>query len=718
MGTERVHFSGFSITSWSLTYDRIAAKIVCFALSACFILAVPSKAQTTAQDVASQQVKKAIQDAATTGIPLPTTADVDSSVNIEAVMLPASVVNNVFGREVSKRYAVIEINMSNRNIAAGFILQSLFIDYSRWALAQPLSIGGISQQGKPFQSRASTQQVSSVEYRIVRGQMLDQQPWTKRNFSLRTIKVLGSIGTSFAFPFSRDVVTGIGAWNGAVVPGFEVLFPDGMEGQMNRVSDYGFRNNKIIPQQSADIVVAFFPIDRFLSPSLRQIFLETPALFFNPFLMAIDPDTQKKLRPILRNALGNDEKVDKAIRSLMTEIAGLNVQELAEVQEEFQRRQEMFYRDNQAQTELLSKSVSGLTASELATRERTMEEITNKIDKDSADLKLVRDRRDALYQPLRKNLLFNFLSQISLTNINIVVSGVMTVDQSTVPAKIESTCFDKADASLWAISGKKTCFVKGQFMTNGTPQILGVNPEDPGISNISVDRDNSTPELLKFSFDLKHSLDPGTTIDILVTKPGKDGAQVESMKYRQTASYLLPAPIIETVSTDSSGVTTVTGSGFYSNSANSFSLLLLKPGGDQTSGTKVLDAPPADAKKLELDASILKTVNPGCYQVVINVGTARAISPAQQLARVDPVISGAKRDGTKISLSGTTVDSISGCSDDLTVEFLDSKNQVIGSARKFKDGSLQKDSLTFDLGNDAANVTGVRFTGRDTVPLS
>src|SRR5208283_4936867 len=186
---------------------------------------------------------------------------------------------------------------------------SLLIDVSEWELAGGFGRRVSRKPVKSYESRASAQEVSSVEYRIVRGQLLDAQPWSARNITTRALQVLGTIGTAYAFPFTADVVKGIGAWNGAVVPGAEVFWPDGMVGQLNRISDYGFRNNKIIPQQSADIVVAFFPIDRFLTPSLRNIFLNSPALFFDPFLMTIDPKTRKSLAPVLRNVFVDDATI-------------------------------------------------------------------------------------------------------------------------------------------------------------------------------------------------------------------------------------------------------------------------------------------------------------------------------------------------------------------------------------------------------------------------
>lgn len=687
------------------------ARALVIVVSLCGI-SIAARAQNEA---AAEQIKKSMQEAQSAGTPLSVRApSVDSSVNIEAVMLPSPIVNRVFGKEVSDHYAVIEINIANRSNSAGFILQSLFIDYSRWALAHPVILENLIAESKDSESRASTQKVSSVEYRIVRGQLLDKQPWTKRNMTFRTIKVLGSIGTAFAFPFSTDVVTGIGAWNGAVVPGFEALFPDGMEGQMNRLSDYGFRNNKIVPQQSADIVIAFFPIERFLSPGLKGIFLKSPALFFNPLLMALDPSTRKSLMPILTNALGDETKVKDEMQDLMKKIAELNVQRLAELQQEVQTNQAKLNEDGKLQTQVMTKLSENADEKAAPGLQASYGSISKAFNEDSQRLEESRRKRDELLDPLRKSPLFNFLSQISLSNINIVVSGVMTVDQLTVPASIESTCLDKGGPDIWAVAGKKNCFIRGRFLTNAIPQITGVDPSDLGIDSVSVDKQNSTPELLKFTFNLKAPLNAAVS-DVSVSKADKDGAVVESMKYRVTSSYILPPPVIEQVVTEPDGTVAVSGTGFYSNPAHAFSLGMTASGSDQVK--VVTDTPPSDPTRISLGPTSLTSLATGCYKVTVNVGNMHAVSPAAQLARIGVSLADAtvKRDGSKIVITIHNLSKVSACNQSIRFVFLDADRKPIGTSLTPADGTLNRDGegLTYDLKieGQAKKVMHVQFSG-------
>ncbi len=255
--------------TWTLSSSRVrgfrlwspwlSALLLCSAVGYMDAQASTRPGAPATKTDAGATVPKQITDAQTAGAPLSATINVADNVNIEAVMLPKDIARGVFGRKVADSYAVIEVNISNRSNDAALILQSLYIDLSQWGFAGPL--GGAKDQdcgqpGKTYVSCSQASQVASVEYRIVRGQMLDAPAWTTRNWALRAMQAMGSIGVAFAFPFTKDVVAGIGAWNGAVVPGYQSLFPDALEGQIERISDFGFRDNKVIPQQSSDIVVS------------------------------------------------------------------------------------------------------------------------------------------------------------------------------------------------------------------------------------------------------------------------------------------------------------------------------------------------------------------------------------------------------------------------------------------------------------------------------
>ena len=120
--------------------------------------------------------------------------------------------------------------------------------------------------------------------------------WTTRNWVIRSLQAAGSIASGYQFAFSeRGIARGIASFNGQVVPAAQLLWPDGTINQLNRISDFGFQTNKLVPQESADVLVAFFPIDRFLTPGLKKIFLKSPAAFFVPGAMLADPKVKEKI---------------------------------------------------------------------------------------------------------------------------------------------------------------------------------------------------------------------------------------------------------------------------------------------------------------------------------------------------------------------------------------------------------------------------------------
>jgi hypothetical protein len=281
-----------------------------------------------AQEAADQKEKaagkKSLDDAQSAGIKLSAEINVRDNVNVEAVLLPRTIASMVFGKNIADNYAVIEVNVSNRNKDAALLIQSVYIDYCEWALSG-LS-GKCNSHERTLQTwetGTDSTKVASVESRIARGQLLQAQTWTTRNTVIKAMKLAGSIAAGFAFPFTADVTRGINAWNGTVVPGADAFWPDATVAQLNRISDFGFQNNKVIPQQAADIVVAFFPIDRFLTPGFKKIFLASPALFFNPGAVALDPEARKDkdLERVFEQAYGSREKVDIAFGDLRREMA-------------------------------------------------------------------------------------------------------------------------------------------------------------------------------------------------------------------------------------------------------------------------------------------------------------------------------------------------------------------------------------------------------------
>lgn len=575
-------------------------------------------------DAAAQMAKNTLQQGATAGLPMSASINVADNVNVEAVLLPFSIANRVFGKDVAENYAVIEVNISNRSNDAGLIVQSILIDLQDWGFAGPTSsgpsVGGVSRssQPKPFQSAASPLEVSSVEYRIVRGEMLDRQPNTWRNLSLRSIQALGSIGVAFAFPFTKDVATGIAAWNGAVVPAFQALFPDGLQAQMDRVSDYGFRNNKVIPQQSADILVAFFPIRRFLTPALEDIFKKSPALFFNPILIALDPEGRKAAKPLLKTLLKDVSDTD--FENMLKEYSAVSV--------------------SQAQYDLDLAKVESSEAAVAADQAAISQDSANKanpatvaqhgqsLTSDQTLLGTWETRRDNDKQALDKavyalagNTLYGLLGSLSLNNVHLALRGIMTVDVNNVPGIITSIdCNKSGDTStlIWAESGDLTCQMHGSFLASGTPVVAEAAKFGLTVGTIAT---GSTDALLNFKLTLPKPLDPQTPLTFTVTKKNKQGNTVESSKFAFTVpDYVLPAPSITKVDiggSDNSTVT-VTGADFYDTPKSPLTVNahVTAPQGAKDQPVAKLTA--QTLTQLQFEAS---TFPSGCYQVQVKSGS-------------------------------------------------------------------------------------------------
>jgi hypothetical protein len=232
---------------------------------------------------------------------------VHDNVSVHAALLPYTVCKRVFGGEVANHYTAIEVIVSNRSADASLIVQSLFIDYSKWPLA-----GRVTQfpeaDLQSYEAGTNKAQVASMEGRVVRGELLDAQTWTARNTFIRTLKLAGAIATGYQFSLKEQgFLRGIAAFTGQVTPAVETFWPDGIVPQMNRISDFGFQVNKVVPQQSAEIIVAFYPMARFLTPGVQEVFKRAPALLFAPGQAAFDKKAQVLLKKYLPEFLTDDD---------------------------------------------------------------------------------------------------------------------------------------------------------------------------------------------------------------------------------------------------------------------------------------------------------------------------------------------------------------------------------------------------------------------------
>jgi hypothetical protein len=447
------------------------------------------------------------------GIQLPVVSDVSASVRIEAVLIPSSAGKRIFGKAISDKYAIVQITISNHNQNAALILQNAFLDYSHWLFSNNFQAPIKRDQSietTSFQQADKPSQVSSTEARLVRSDLQDAQFWTARNTFIRAITAIATIASAYQFLASKDYISGISGFGNQVVPAMGTFWPDRTQLQINRVSDFGFQTNKVIPKGSSDIVVAFFPLDRFLTPSLRSTFLKAPAVFFVPGEMLIDSKYSSTLATMLINAgvikaedpnpigtvsgaLGHYER----LRTCMAKPAPRECAKLSDPQKVQECWDKLVY-ERCTRSEQDSVKVSACEAN-------------NGCGELSDD----------------ETVILGVLDKVSLNNIRVVISGIMSVDVNSIPAVIDSvdiSDLDKADA--WKSGSKVHGVINGSFLSGGVPSV--VDGDKLGIGNFVVDSPNSTDTKLTFSFTLSKDVPTETKLKFIVTKQAKDGSSTVS----------------------------------------------------------------------------------------------------------------------------------------------------------------------------------------------
>jgi hypothetical protein len=490
--------------------------IGCLGLLIPIALSFPVHAQSnqSADAAKADAAKNKVKQAQSSSFPLTTTAtneNVQQNVSVEAVLIPPRITKKIFGNEIGNNYAAIALTISNRSTDASLIVNSIFIDYSRWLLSgynksmaaddpctqsaspkdQKDNAGEPAGSGtkdnsetpathqhnalQPWQSQTCPSQIASTEYRMVRGELLEAQPWTLRNWVIRSLVAVGSIASAYTFTTSRmATVQGIGAFNGQVIPAAEAFWPDPVVGQLNNISDLAFRVNKVIERQASDIIVAFYPMDRFITPGLKRLFISSPAIFFSPDSTLLDPDARRQMERFIKPLLPPDTSIDSLALSEPLIAAGGCLKGAA-----------------------------------------------------------------SPAPPIACNM-HAVLKGVSLNNVRVVVGGSMTVDVDSVPAVINSVELDTPSTgtlgAALAKAGDVTGVIEGSFLTGGQPSI--VEADQDGIKNVVAVQDGSTDSELHFKMTLSKPLTAeDKKLTFTVTKTDKQKRTIVSA----TREYDLPA---------------------------------------------------------------------------------------------------------------------------------------------------------------------------------
>ena len=625
----------------------------------------------SAQD---SQDRRMLDQAARNGTGL-TTITVNRNVSAQAVLIPQVDARRIFGKEIADNYAVIEVNVGNKSSDAALIIHGIFIDYTHWALSgtparsQGMIDGLARESSEPFQASTNPNQIASEEYRVVRGQLLDAQLWSKRNWTLRLLTFAGSLAGAITFPFNeRGVIKSFNVFSGVFVPGVREAWPDGTIEQLNRVSDFGYQANKVIPRQGAEVIVCFFPIDRFLTPGFKKLFQKSPALFFSPLQMLVDKSFKKEADDILRG-IDSNLSVDELRGSLPCYLRVVQ-----EIRFGSAADSRTFAGQMNQNADATCRAAFGLEEATDATGAKV-------VDARGATLLRVKND-DVSRKQFRSFMALDFISQMSLNTVSVTVDGVMTVDTTNIAAKIDDVkfdsvlnCGDDESSCFWARTaangGVRTGTLPGSYLTGGSVAIAEAG--DLGITELRTLSDNSTDQALHFSFKLTKPIPPDTLLHFIVSKvqPGAAGTSVRtvnSLPREYRVGYTPEKPKVKAVTQDGTQAgskLTVTGADFLD--APPIYPLVVKL---VLPGSKEVEVKPTiagDGKTLTI--TIPDEVDePGCWQVKVGVGPGGVVAAAEDpdctcfVIMPKPTISEAVVSGNFINVTGEDLIDTATCS--------------------------------------------------------
>jgi hypothetical protein len=567
------------------------------------------------------------------------------------------------------------VNVGNKSSDAALIVHGIFIDYTHWALsgtparAQDMIDGLARERAEPFQAATNPNQVASLEYRVVRGQLLDAQMWSKRNWTMRLLTFAGSLAGATTFPFNeRGVIKSFNVFSGVFVPGVREAWPDGTIEQLNRVSDFGYQANKVIPRQGAEVIVCFFPIDRFLTPGFKKLFQKSPALFFSPLQMLVDKSLKKEADDILQG-IDSNLSVDELRGSLPCYLRV--VQEL---------------RFGSAADSRTFAGQMNQNADETCRAAFGLEEAKDDKGAKAVDARgtaLLRVRNDDVSRKQFKSFMaLDFISQMSLNTVSVTVDGVMTVDTTNIAAKIDDVKFDRVlncgddkSACFWsntaANDGVRTGTLPGAYMTGGSVTIAEAG--DQGITELKTLADNSTDQALHFSFKLTKPIAPDTPLHFIVSKvqPGAAGASVRtinSLPREYRVGFTPERPKVKAVTQDGTQAgskLTVTGADFL-DAPPTYPLVvkLVSPTGEEVEVKPTISG---DAKTLTITVPDA-VEEAGCWKVQIGVGAGGVLTAAEDpnctcfVIMPKPTISEAVVSGNFVRVTGDDLIDTATCS--------------------------------------------------------
>ncbi len=624
-------------------------KLILFPL----LLLIAFNSVTLAQNDPDPRTRQLLEQAARNGRTLNSEITVKSSIHVQAVLIPQVDAKRIFGKEVADRYAVIQLIVGNKSKAAALIVHGVFIDYRNWSLSGiPSPSVALSSNHDQYQAASISSQVASEEYRVVRGQLLDAQLDTPRNVFMRWLTLAGNLAGAFTFSLNEQgIVKGIAAVTGVGIPGVATAWPDRTVEQLNRVSDLGFRTNKLVPKESSEIIVCFFPIDRFLTPGFRQLFLKSPALFFAPLQMMVDKRVESDAKRLVGDMLGDFQLGFADLRRALPCYVKVNHPERTAVGYE------------------VCLAEMGLETYRDPSTNR--EKMRPMVKKDAQGI-AIKEKGMPVYETgFYKYMALEFISSASLNLVSVTVDGTMAVDVTSIPGSISEVemdtvadCGDAGNECLWtnttAAAGVRTGVMRGSYL-NGA-EVRLAEAETLNITDLKKIDEGSNDNELRFSLKLNAPLRNQTKLHFSAVKPpaSADGRPLESNSWEYVVAYFPSATAVTLVTVDDVTAPkklTVKGKGFK---AAPLSVTLIPQAGDSVQVEPVASTVTETSFDVMLPTGDDK-LHAGCWQVQVKAGELSSNQSEFFAIPPQPSLDAAERSDKFIFVKGKDLIDFSAC---------------------------------------------------------
>ena len=531
------------------TFRLILSFVVLFTAADTCIFA---QMKTNGSAPPSSSVPPASKDQTT---PLNAVATVKDNVVVTGGLLTYASAKELFGGWVADHFIVVQVTIGNQSRDQQFILHDIFLDYSQWGLSGVYANPGFqsdrANQLQDYQKPTNPAQISSISALGVHDAYHSQAIFSHRNFVVNGLVLVGTTATAFSFLAPPGFAQGTAGFTGAFIPALQKFWPDKTIDQQSNVLKYGFQEKLVAAKEDPVKTYAFFPIERFLTSGLVDLYKREPALFLNLAEAYLDPALSTSDSPWHFHWVTRIPKSEKRINALSKEIDPVIIS--------FLEPPDLKKPDTKITCDSMgSGTVNVGCAQSNELRARVVGDMFSACyygpkdpSSSTADPKsaqpLYDDDCELIFgDPATKTKVTeirkvkDFISHLSLNSVRLVVSGIMSVDVETIPAVLTKVDFDQqtgAPPVFEDIPSTHTGVISGKYLTDGKPVINAIKV--PGIgspkvgdyidsSTLAADAKSSTDTELHFSVKFKQVIPNGSTLSFQATKNSSKSVNSEA----------------------------------------------------------------------------------------------------------------------------------------------------------------------------------------------